>query len=226
VDVAGSHGPLPGLLVGLTAVTGLVDAFSFLRLGRVFVANMTGNVVFLGLGLAGVGGIAVAASLVAILAFMLGAAVAGRWASSRVPHRGHLLAAAATVQVGLVVAAAVVAETAGVQGAAARLWMVGLLAVALGGQNEIARRLAVPDFTTTNVLTMTVTGLVADATSWSVRGRRLMPIVAMLGGAFAGGVLLRWVSTAAPLWLAAGITLGCAVFALLATRRPGSVVWR
>jgi Protein of unknown function (DUF1275) len=51
--------------------------------------------------------------------------------------------------------------------------------------------LAVPDLTTT-VLTLTVTGLVADATSWSVRGRRLVPIVAMLGGAFAGGVLLRW----------------------------------
>jgi uncharacterized membrane protein YoaK (UPF0700 family) len=36
-------------LLGLTVVTGLVDAVSYLRLGRVFVANMTGNVVFLGL---------------------------------------------------------------------------------------------------------------------------------------------------------------------------------
>jgi hypothetical protein len=35
-------------LLTLTAVTGLVDAVSYLRLGRVFVANMTGNVVFLG----------------------------------------------------------------------------------------------------------------------------------------------------------------------------------
>ena len=35
-------------LLALTAVTGLVDAVSYLRLGRVFVANMTGNVVFLG----------------------------------------------------------------------------------------------------------------------------------------------------------------------------------
>jgi uncharacterized membrane protein YoaK (UPF0700 family) len=35
-------------LLGLTVVTGLVDAVSYLRLGRVFVANMTGNVVFLG----------------------------------------------------------------------------------------------------------------------------------------------------------------------------------
>jgi uncharacterized membrane protein YoaK (UPF0700 family) len=35
-------------LLTLTFVTGLVDAVSYLRLGRVFVANMTGNVVFLG----------------------------------------------------------------------------------------------------------------------------------------------------------------------------------
>ncbi len=48
-----SHGPLPVLLVALTVVTGLVDAFSYLSLGHVFVANMTGNVVFLGFGLAG-----------------------------------------------------------------------------------------------------------------------------------------------------------------------------
>ena len=39
--------PLPPLLLGLTVVTGLIDAFSYLALGHVFVANMTGNVVFL-----------------------------------------------------------------------------------------------------------------------------------------------------------------------------------
>ena len=47
------HGPLPPLLLGLTVVTGLVDAFSYLLLGHVFVANMTGNVVFLGFAIAG-----------------------------------------------------------------------------------------------------------------------------------------------------------------------------
>jgi hypothetical protein len=40
-----SHDPLPVLLVCMTVVTGLVDAFSYLSLGHVFVANMTGNVV-------------------------------------------------------------------------------------------------------------------------------------------------------------------------------------
>ena len=81
MEVGRRHGPLPGLLVGLTMVAGLVEVVSFLSLEHVFVANMTGNVIFLGFGLAGVGDIAVVASLVAILAFTLGAAFAGRWAS-------------------------------------------------------------------------------------------------------------------------------------------------
>jgi len=43
------HGPLPGLLFLLTAVTGVIDAVSLLTLGRVFVANITGTIVTLGL---------------------------------------------------------------------------------------------------------------------------------------------------------------------------------
>src|SRR5208282_6207426 len=71
-------GLLPPLLVGLTAVTGLVDAFSYLVLGHVFVANMTGNVVFLAFALAGTGGFSALASIVAIACFAAGALVGGR----------------------------------------------------------------------------------------------------------------------------------------------------
>ena len=60
------HGPLPPLLVAMTLVTGLVDAFSYLVLGHVFVANMTGNVVFLAFALAGAAGFSIPASLVAL----------------------------------------------------------------------------------------------------------------------------------------------------------------
>jgi uncharacterized membrane protein YoaK (UPF0700 family) len=220
-----SHGPLPVLLVGMTVITGLVDAFSFLSLERVFVANVTGNLVFLGFGLAGAGDIALWASLLAILAFTVGAVVGGRFAAHRALHRGRLLAAVAAVQAGLVVVAALVAEIAGVGSATARLTLVVLLGVAMGGQNGMARRLAVPDLTTT-VLTLTYTGLVADATARSVRLRRLESIVAMLAGAFAGGALLLRVSPAAPLWLAAALLVSCAVAAYAVTRRPESHAWR
>jgi hypothetical protein len=45
-----------GLLV-LTAVSGIVDAISFLGLGHVFTANMTGNVAFLAFAVAGIPGV-------------------------------------------------------------------------------------------------------------------------------------------------------------------------
>jgi uncharacterized membrane protein YoaK (UPF0700 family) len=87
MDAGRAHGPLPVLLVNLTVVTGLVDAFDHLRVGHVFVANMTVNAVFLGFGLAGAGGIWILASLVAILAFTVGAATGGRWVVRRAPQR-------------------------------------------------------------------------------------------------------------------------------------------
>lgn len=67
------HGPLPGLLLVLTVVTGVVDAVSILRMDRVFVANMTGNVVFVGFGVAGASGFSPAASAVALAGFAAGA---------------------------------------------------------------------------------------------------------------------------------------------------------
>jgi len=219
------HGPLPGFLICLTVVTGLVDAFSYLRLGHVFVANMTGNVVFLGFALAGVGAILIVGSLMAVAAFALGAAVGGRWGATKVIHRGRLLAAATTTQAGLVMAAAVITSTTGTHSGGARLALIGLLASTMGGQNAVVRRLAVPDLTTT-VLTLTVTGLVADTTSLSVRARRLISVLAMLAGALTGGVLLRWVALAAPLWLATGLLVACAVVARKSSGRVGSRAWR
>jgi uncharacterized membrane protein YoaK (UPF0700 family) len=105
------------------------------------------------------------------------------------------------------------------------LTLIGLLAVAMGGQNAVVRRLAVPDLTTT-VLTFTFTGLVADTTPQSVRARRLISVLAMLAGALTGGVLLRRVALAAPLWLAAALLAACAADAYLATSRPQSQAWR
>jgi uncharacterized membrane protein YoaK (UPF0700 family) len=219
------HGPLPVLLVCLTVVTGLVDAFSYLSLGHVFVANMTGNVVFLGFALAGVGEISIVASLLAMLAFVLGATMGGRWAAERAVHRGHLLGAAAAVQACIVLAASLLASTVGLRNSAMRLTLIGLLALAMGGQNAVVRRLVVPDLTTT-VLTLTVTGLVADTTPQSVRGRRLISVLAMLAGALTGGVLLRWVAVAAPLWMATILLVACAAGAYLSAGRPQSEAWR
>src|SRR2546421_8570392 len=69
--------PLARALLVLTFTTGVVDAVSYLGLGRVFTANMTGNVVFLGFGIAGTGGLPVVAPLLSLGAFLLGAGAGG-----------------------------------------------------------------------------------------------------------------------------------------------------
>src|SRR5439155_23733431 len=65
-------------LLVMTAVTGLVDAVSFLSLGHVFTANMTGNIVLLAFATAHVSGLSIARSLTALLAFLVGAILGGR----------------------------------------------------------------------------------------------------------------------------------------------------
>src|SRR2546427_10530588 len=103
------HGPLSPLLVAMTLVTGLVDAFSYLVLGHVFVANMTGNVVFLAFALAGASGFSILASLVALGSFILGSFGVGFLGSRLGQHRGRLLSVAAALQTLLLSAAAVLA---------------------------------------------------------------------------------------------------------------------
>src|SRR6201999_1143291 len=112
-DPDGRHGPLPPLLVGLTLVTGLVDSFSYLLLGHVFVANMTGNVVFLGFALAGAPGFSIPASLAALASLVAGALRSGGVGSRFGHHRGRLLAFAGGLQIAFFAAAVVLAALSG-----------------------------------------------------------------------------------------------------------------
>ena len=65
------HGPLPALLLALTMLAGVLDATTILRLGHVFVATMTGNLVFMGLAAAGAQGFSVGVSALALWASSL-----------------------------------------------------------------------------------------------------------------------------------------------------------
>jgi uncharacterized membrane protein YoaK (UPF0700 family) len=216
------HRPLPPLLLGLTVVTGLVDAFSYLVLGHVFVANMTGNVVFLGFALAGASGFSLAASLVALGAFGLGALAGGHVSKRLGVHRGRLLAVAATVEVCLVVASVGIAATVGDPGTgAARYLLIVLLGVATGTQNAAARKLAVPDLTTT-VLTLTITGIFADSRlaggAASKLGRRFTSIASMFLGGLVGAVLVLHADASLAIAAAAAILVVVAAAAALQSR--------
>jgi uncharacterized membrane protein YoaK (UPF0700 family) len=107
------HGPLPPLLVSMTLVTGLVDAFSYLVLGHVFVANMTGNVVLLGFALVGAPGFSIAASVSAVAAFGVGALVGGRIGSRFARNRGQLFSIAAAIQAVFLVSGVILAALSG-----------------------------------------------------------------------------------------------------------------
>ena len=221
----GKHGPLPALLLMLTVVTGVVDAVSILRLGRVFVANMTGNVVFTGFALVGAPGFSLSASLAALGGFLVGA-LGGGSLTSRLGHdRGLLLRAGAAAE--LVLVAAALGLTAGLPGALVRAGIAALLAMAMGIQNAVARRLAVPDLTTT-VLTMTLTGIAADVRAADHGrgglGRRVLAVLTMFGGAAGGALLVLHVGTAAALGAATGLLAAVTAGAALAVRKPGT--WR
>ena len=188
------HGPLPAMLLVLTTVTGLVDAVSYLRLGHVFVANMTGNIAFLGFAVADAKEFSIAASLAATAAFLIGALAGGRLGSSVGRHRGRFLATAIFLEIAAIGAALLVVTLAGnPEGDTVRYQLIVLLAIGMGIQNATARRLGIPDLTTT-VLTLTLTGLAADSTLAGGKnprpGRRLLATTTMFLGAAVGAFVI------------------------------------
>jgi len=214
--------PLTVTLLVLTFTTGVVDAVSYLGIGRVFTANMTGNVVFLGFGIAGSGGLPVVAPLVSLAAFLVGAGAGGLLAAKLADRHPRHLAWALAIEVTLIAAAAVVAATITVRpNAVSGDTLIAMLAFAMGVRNATVRRIAVPDLTTT-VLTMTLTGLAADSPIFGGSGkgstRRTAAVGVMLAGALAGALLLK-ASLVLPIATAAGLALAAALFYVPAARR-------
>jgi uncharacterized membrane protein YoaK (UPF0700 family) len=210
-------------LLGLTVVTGLVDSVSYLRLGRVFVANMTGNIVFLGFSVDPQSGLSPLASLIAIGAFVVGSGVGGRLAARLAQRPNRWLGTAFGGEAALL-ALTVILTASGVLPFSGHgdYATVVVLATALGLQNSTVRHFGVPDLTTT-VLSLTLTGLAADSAlaggSGSKPHRRLGSIAAMLSGAAIGAGLLQ-VSPSGVIGIAAALSAVVAV--VFVTGQSGS----
>jgi uncharacterized membrane protein YoaK (UPF0700 family) len=224
LQVSIERDPLAQTLTVLTVLSGIADAISYLGLGHVFTANMTGNVVVIAFALAGWPGFSAPASLLSLAGFLCGAAVAGRLAVDFGDRRRWMLGALC-VEAGLTAVCAVIAFSHGdISIGAARYVVIALLAFAMGVRNSTVRRLAVPDMTTT-VLTLTLTGLAADsslAKGANPRiGRRATAVLCMILGAYVGAVLMRHVNPGWPLllWCALAAAAG---FYYAARSRPNA----
>jgi uncharacterized membrane protein YoaK (UPF0700 family) len=212
---------LPAALLLLTLTTGLVDAVAFLGLGRVFTANMTGNVVFLAFAIAGAHGLSVSASLVALGCVLVGAGGGGRLARAMEPAPRRWLVTASGGETLLLAGAVVMAIGVPINGSFSQDWpIVALTAAAMGIRNATVRRLGVTDLTTT-VLTLTLTGLAADS---SLAGgtnprptRRIGSVLAMFFGALIGAVLVLHAHLVWPLLIACG---GAAIATAVHALRP------
>jgi uncharacterized membrane protein YoaK (UPF0700 family) len=195
------------LLVALTISTGAVDALSWLGLGKVFSAFMTGNIAFLGFRVGGAPGPSVPRVLAATAAFALGAFLAARIVR-RTPNSDSLWPRPAIVSLGvaLVFQAAFLAMWAAVSGhpsAGSGDVLIALSGVAMGMQTATIFSLGVrADFTTAATATLAV--LVGDLAGWSqTRGERrrlAATIVGLVVGAVIGGFLMVNARTWAPVF--------------------------
>ena len=185
------------LMLALTFSTGVIDAVGYLGLDRVFTGNMTGNVVILGMGMVGADDLPVLGPLLALVGFMLGAALGGRllkkagagW-TGRTTILFSLVAVVMLVVAGLLFALGDELERP------VGISVTTVLGAAMGIQAATARFIAVKDVTTV-VVTSTITGLAADSVLGSGTGtdhstRRIAAVLLILAGAAAGAALLRW----------------------------------
>lgn len=161
------------LLLLLACAAGAIDAVSYLGLGRVFTANMTGNTVLLGLALVQADLQEALRASLALVGFLGGAAM-GTWVVEQGPPAGmwpRTVTVALALEWSFLCVFAVGWSLSGGVSAtlAARSLFVVLSALAMGVQSAAARRLDVSGIATTYI-TGTMTSLAGRLMGW-VRGR-------------------------------------------------------
>ncbi|OBJ57362.1 YoaK family protein [Mycobacterium sp. 1423905.2] len=193
-------------LLLLTFSTGLADAISVLVLGHVFVANMTGNVIFLGFWFAPKTTIDLTAAVVAFPTFVTGTILGGRLVRRYAAHTRRWLTTALATEVSALVTLSILAG-AGVlhYHDNTKLILIGGMAIAYGLQHSTARQFGIQELTTT-VLTSTIVGLGVDSRLAGGTGQReklrYSVVVTMCAGAVVGATITR-VAVAPVLALAA-----------------------
>ncbi len=203
-------------LLLLTFATGLVDAVSVLELGHVFVANMTGNVIFLGFWFVTDSGVDVMAALVAFICFVAGAVAGGRLAR----YLGHEVRRWLTITLSLEVVMLVTLSTLAGTGLIdyydnSKLFLIAGLAVTFGIQNSTARQFGIQELSTT-VLTTTISGIGFDSRLAGGTGDREKlrygVVLSLCGGAVVGATMTRFTVSPVIALAAAVVAVAAAIF--------------
>ncbi len=185
-----------GLLL-LTFATGLVDAISVLILGHIFVANMTGNVIFLGFWFVPHSGVDMTAAVVAFVSFLAGTVLGGRFTRHLEHDTRRWVSVALSVECVVLVALSILAG-AGVlhYHDNTKLILIAGLAMAFGSQNATARQFGIQELSTT-VLTSTIVGIGVDSRLAGGTGQReklrYSVVVTMCAGAVVGATMSRFI---------------------------------
>ncbi len=204
-------------LLLLTFATGLVDAVSVLELGHVFVANMTGNVIFLGFWFVPHSGVDVTAALIAFVSFVAGTVLGGRLARHLDVDVRRWLVVALGVEVVVLVTLSILAGTGVLDyHDNTKLILISALAITFGIQNATARQFGIQELSTT-VLTSTIVGIGFDSRIAGGTGRReklrYSVVLTMCAGAVVGATMTR-VTVAPVIALAAGVVaISAGIFA-------------
>ena len=177
----------------LTGVAGVVDALSILRLDRVFVANITGNIIFIGLALVGARGYSITAPLIVFASFLAGAAGAGAAAPRLLaPPRPRGARGNARATRSIWRSRPACSPRVPIQAPPCATRCSSCSRSAWARKSALVRAVDVPGLTT-SVFTSTLTGLAADATrgGWRSPGFavRIIAALALLVGAVVGAVL-------------------------------------
>lgn len=208
-------------MMALTFVTGVTDAVGYLGLDRIFTGNMTGNIVILGMAAAGGEGLHILGPALALVAFTLGAAVAG--AVLRRQPSGWNVRVTLLLSIGtaILIAAGVVLAAADTQPEWIRIAIACAIAVQMGSQALVARFLAVKDMTTV-VVTSTLASLAGESFFCSgnrLWNRRLAAVVVLFCGAVVGATLMH-LHLSVPVFISAAITAAVALIGVIKWNVP------
>ena len=184
-------------LLLLTFATGLADALSILVLGHVFVANMTGNVIFLGFWLAPRTNIDLTAVAVALPTFFCTTIFSGRLARHFGDRTRAWIITVLAMEILLLLTLSTLAGTGVLHyHDNTKLLMIGLLAATFGLQHSSARQFGIQELSTT-VLTSTIVSLGLDSRLAGGTGARqklrFSVVFTICAGALLGATMSRYV---------------------------------